>query len=53
MRHKLKLKADLVALLESYKLADYCGHSSTQLADSILQDLEDKAKISAWKNQKL
>jgi hypothetical protein len=53
MRHKLRLKADLIALLDKYKLSDYCEQSSSQLADSIIKDLEDKAKISAWKNQKL
>jgi hypothetical protein len=53
MRQKLRLKADLIALLEKYKLSDYCEQSSTQLADGIIRDIEDKAKISAWKNQKL
>lgn len=53
MRNKLSFKKDLIYLLQTYALDDYCSLDAYSLSDSVIKLLEDKSKAALWKNQKL
>lgn len=46
MRHKTRLKADLVDLLRQYKIDEYTDIDCYTLSDKILKDIEELIKVN-------
>jgi hypothetical protein len=47
MRHKTRLKSDLVDLLRQYKIDEYTNLDCYTLSDRILKDIEELGKIKS------
>jgi hypothetical protein len=46
MRHKTRLKSELVDLLRQYKIDEYTNLDCYTLSDKILKDIEELIKVN-------